>query len=327
MRELFGSDEAVKFALAANIGYYHDDPERMLFLRYAIPQASISAAGGHYVRGGSQALTDRLVALIKEPAGNDGGRSRSGPFGSRMAKSLASATRARRRREREEPAAMIFGNAAPQVLAAMLPRIGKAAFLAPYADRRIVEFVVDDIARGKSAAARVRCSQLLHLRCSRLDAQPFANARSVCFDGRTRPVRARALLRGWSTSVGWTADLTRAGPSVLKSMQRRSPRELVLASVAETVKIRKEQWMECVIADLDQRFPEYAGAITHREMATAQTMQHYLNRRMARVYGFAPEAPCPNDQTRTAHHDQRPMARFGLCGKRRLYRCDVQAVR
>ena len=47
--------------------------------------------------------------------------------------------------------------------------------------------------------------------------------------------------------------------------------------------------MECVLADLDQRFPGLASAITHREMATAQTMQHYLNTPDGAVYGFAPE--------------------------------------
>jgi phytoene dehydrogenase-like protein len=58
---------------------------------------------------------------------------------------------------------------------------------------------------------------------------------------------------------------------------------------AATVKARKEQWMDCVIADLDRRFPGLAGAITYREMATAQTMQHYLNTPEGAVYGFAPE--------------------------------------
>ena len=69
LAELFGDDEAVKLALAANIAYYHDDPDRLLFLRFAIPQASYLIGGGHYVRGGSQSLTDRLVTLIKDAKG------------------------------------------------------------------------------------------------------------------------------------------------------------------------------------------------------------------------------------------------------------------
>ena len=54
------TDEAVKVALAANLSYYHDDPDRMSFLRYAVPQASYLTGGGHYVRGGSAALIDTL---------------------------------------------------------------------------------------------------------------------------------------------------------------------------------------------------------------------------------------------------------------------------
>jgi hypothetical protein len=44
--ELFGGDEAIKLTLATNLGYYHDDPDRMLFLRYAIPQASYLMEAG-----------------------------------------------------------------------------------------------------------------------------------------------------------------------------------------------------------------------------------------------------------------------------------------
>jgi all-trans-retinol 13,14-reductase len=69
MQELFGVDEAVKAALAANLGYYDDDPDRMLFLRYAMAQGSYTKGGGHYVRGGSQALSDRLVTLVRKANG------------------------------------------------------------------------------------------------------------------------------------------------------------------------------------------------------------------------------------------------------------------
>jgi len=44
--ELFGADEAVKLALGANLGYWHDTPDQMLFLRYAVAQASYLIGGG-----------------------------------------------------------------------------------------------------------------------------------------------------------------------------------------------------------------------------------------------------------------------------------------
>jgi hypothetical protein len=53
---------------------------------------------------------------------------------------------------------------------------------------------------------------------------------------------------------------------------------------------RKERWMDRLIADLDREVPGFAGAVVHREMATAETMQQYLNTPHGAVYGFAPEA-------------------------------------
>ncbi|HEX7969848.1 MAG TPA: NAD(P)-binding protein, partial [Stellaceae bacterium] len=59
LQRLFGDDERVKLALAPNLGYYTDDADIMPFVAYAIPQASYLIGGGHYIRGGSQVLSDR----------------------------------------------------------------------------------------------------------------------------------------------------------------------------------------------------------------------------------------------------------------------------
>src|SRR5664280_2173503 len=66
---LFGDNEAVKLALASNLGYYTDDPDTMPFIHFAVPQASYLTGGGHYIRGGSQVLSDRLVAIVREAGG------------------------------------------------------------------------------------------------------------------------------------------------------------------------------------------------------------------------------------------------------------------
>ena len=52
---------------------------------------------------------------------------------------------------------------------------------------------------------------------------------------------------------------------------------------------RKEKWTDTLIADIDRHFPGIAGAVVHREMATAETMHNYLNTPGGAVYGFAPE--------------------------------------
>lgn len=62
-------NDDLKLALAANFGYYHDNPETMSFSYFAIAQASYYVGGGHYIKGGSQKLSDCLAKFIKENGG------------------------------------------------------------------------------------------------------------------------------------------------------------------------------------------------------------------------------------------------------------------
>ena len=134
---LFGNNEAVKLALASNLGYYTDDPDTMPFIQFAVPQASYLIGGGHYIRGGSRVLSDRLVAIIREAGGDveagreveiillDGNRTRGVRHRARKTGDVG-----------EELAPIVFGNAAPSVIAAMLPDDKREAFVSRYQGRR-----------------------------------------------------------------------------------------------------------------------------------------------------------------------------------------------
>ena len=136
--ELFGADEAVKMALGANLGYWHDDPNSMLFLRYAVAQASYLIGGGHYVRGGSVVLSNRLGALIREA---DGVVEIGREADTLLLDGRHSVGVGHHARNGADPqtdfAPIVFGNAAPHRLAEMMPATSRAAFLAPYAERRV----------------------------------------------------------------------------------------------------------------------------------------------------------------------------------------------
>jgi len=62
-------DEDLKLVLLANLGYYHDNPYTMSLFSYAVAQASFFRGGGHYVKGGSQKLSDYLASVIKNNGG------------------------------------------------------------------------------------------------------------------------------------------------------------------------------------------------------------------------------------------------------------------
>jgi phytoene dehydrogenase-like protein len=69
LQRSFGDDEAIKLALAANLPYYADDPDRLWWLGHAVAQGFYLSGGGYYIKGGSRVLSERLVAIIREEGG------------------------------------------------------------------------------------------------------------------------------------------------------------------------------------------------------------------------------------------------------------------
>lgn len=67
--ELF-EDEELKLLLTANLGYYHDDPYELSLPYFANAQGGYFAGGGHFVEGGSQALSDYLAGEIEARGGS-----------------------------------------------------------------------------------------------------------------------------------------------------------------------------------------------------------------------------------------------------------------
>lgn len=287
MNELFGADEAVKLALAANLGYYHDDPDRMLFLRYAIPQASYLMGGGHYIRGGSRALSDSLVALIQQAGGILAPWREADAILVERGRIAGVGHHSRDGGDRHlDEAPLIFGNAAPQVLAAMLPEDSRAAFLSPYTKRR-PSISLWTVSLGLSRPARefgVRSYSTFMVPHWMRTLSQMREAAAVIGEQPGKRMPHYVLVDYGQIDSG----LNEAGP-YLATLCGVDRLENWASLGVEAKKTRKERWIECLIADIDGHIPGLAGAVEHREMATAETMQHYLNTPGGAVYGFAPE--------------------------------------
>jgi phytoene dehydrogenase-like protein len=67
--EVFGDDEAVKCALAANLSYFHDDPGSLWWTFFARAQGSYLLNGARFVQGGSQRLSSALARAIRVAGG------------------------------------------------------------------------------------------------------------------------------------------------------------------------------------------------------------------------------------------------------------------
>jgi all-trans-retinol 13,14-reductase len=285
---LFDDNEAVKLELASNLGYYTDNPDMMPFIHFAVPQASYLAGGGHYIRGGSQVLSDRLVAIIREAGGEvEAGRE--------VETILLEGNRTRGVRHRgrktgdvgEDLASIIFGNAAPAVLATMLPEDRRASFLLRYQDRR------PSISLWAMSLGVNRHSHdfgVAHYSTSVLPAwlttlSGFRDAAAILGEASESRITPYGFVAYDQIDSGLNPD----GP-YLAAVVGLDRVQNWAGLTPEAKRARKERWMDRIIADLDRQFPGIATAIVHREMSTSETFQQYLNAPGGSLYGFAPES-------------------------------------
>lgn len=285
---LFGDNEAVKLALASNLGYYTDDADTMPFIQFAVPQASYLTGGGHYIRGGSQALSDRLVAIIRQAGGMvEAGRE--------VETILLDGNRARGVRHRaretgeveEELAPIVFGNAAPDVLATMLPDDKRASFMSRYQGRRL-SISLWTMSLGLSRHSHdfgVRHYSTSILPSWLTTLSGFRDAAAVLGEDKEDRVTPYGFVAYDQIDSGLNPD----GP-YLAALAGLDRVQNWTGLAPEAKHARKERWMDRIVADLDRQFPGIAAAIVHREMSTSETFQQYLNTPGGSLYGFAPES-------------------------------------
>lgn len=282
LRRLFGDDEAVKIGLCSNLLYYSDSPE-MSLLFFAAAQISFHRAG-HYIRGGSQVLSDYLAGVIRSAGGTTLNRR---PVARILVERGRTAGVAHRdlegEDEREAHAPVVFGNAAPAVLAEMLPEPQKTDFARDYAGKQpstslwsvylgldrspnelgmdhYSNFVFPDwmsglddlVASGKmlEAGPDGRVPFYVAVNYDRID------------HGLADEGRSLVVLCGVDREAYWR-DLDR-----------------------EAYKARKAAWLDAIVEDLLRVYPGLRDHIVYKEMATAKTVKRYLGTPGGAVYGF-----------------------------------------
>jgi phytoene dehydrogenase-like protein len=288
--ELFGNDEVPKIALAANLGYYADDPCRLWWLYYAIAQGGYLAGGGAYSRGGSRTLSTRLVDVVEE----EGGAAHSGRTVTDIllnddghAAGVAH-TAADGSDPQEDRAPVLFGNAAPTVLADALPPAARDGFLRRYEGRKP--------------------SISLFLAALGLDRRPseigFTHYSTVLIpewmNSLTDYSRNATLLSG-PPSAGLPAMGVVNYSAIESGLNPGAPHLVSVVGVdrvanwealdEQAYQQKRDEWLGAIIAEIDRTFSGFAKAVVQQEMATAMTMRRYLNTPEGALYGFAPEPP------------------------------------
>ena len=294
LRHLFGADEAVKCALAATLGYYHDDPDGILFLNFALPTASYLVGGGHYIRGGSAALSGRLADLVREA----GGEVLTGHAavaieldGDRVA-----AVRYRGKEGIESVAATqcVFGNAAPAVLAGLLPADQAMVFFARYEGRApsvSLWTIVLGLARpaAELGVAHYSTMFLPDWMTSLADHAQSADVMAEPEGPRLPPFGLADYGRidsGLQQGAPYLVTLT--GLDRIGNWERLGPRE---------TRLRKDIWKERLVTFLEEIYADFGKTVMQSEMSTAATLHHYLNTPGGAAYGFAPDQHAAGPRT------------------------------
>jgi phytoene dehydrogenase-like protein len=285
----FGADEAPKCALAANILYWHDDPETLWWVLFAVAQGGYLASGSRYIQGGSQRLSNALARALKAAGGElILRRSVTGILLDDAGRPAGVVHEGKDGRERTEARApIVVGNAATAHIADMLPPAARCRFFAPYADRPLsislfsatFGLSVHPSELGLSSYSTFLLPEWMtaladYRRCADILAGP---------PGEVMPPIAVVNYSAIDGGLGGPPY-----PVSVVGVDRTSNWSGLDAAVYEE---RRKRWREAIAAAINREFPGFADHAVASVFSTASTMSSYLNAPEGAVYGFAPLPP------------------------------------
>ena len=285
----FGENEAVKCALAANLAYWHDDPETLWWVLFAVAQGAYIGSGGCYVRGGSQRLSHALFRAFKTAGGEILLR--------RKATKILVDQNERplgiihERRESGDPvearAPIVVSNAAPAIVAEILPSPARDRFITPYASRRL-------------SISLFSATFGLSIRPAEVGFTSYSTLLFPTWMKRLSDYRRCASLLGGMPG-GNEPPLTIVDYSAIDSGLGGPPFAISVVGIDRLLNwsglstadynARRDQWRDALVAIIEREFPGFASKVTTCVFNTASSMSNYLNAPEGAIYGFAPLPP------------------------------------
>jgi len=286
---VFGGNEAVKAAIAANLAYYHDDPATTWWPFFAIAQGGYLLGGGTYVQGGSQRLSSALARAIRTAGGTVLLRRTASAIevDSRgRVSALTHTTRDGGDPQRVE-AACIVGNAAPDILAALLPDAQGATLRAAYAGHRpsisLFALTLGLTQPPRTFGVTAYSTQLWPDWMRRLG--DYADATGIMAGEPGERMPPLAVVDYAAIDSGVPAPpyaLSVVGPDALSNWDDGDH---------DAYRARRARWQAALVAYLDGHYSGLAGAVVASSFNTALSVRHYLGTPGGAVYGFAPVPP------------------------------------
>lgn len=288
-QKAFGDDEAVKLGLGANMLYWHDDPDTLWWILFAVAQGGYIGCGGRYVHGGSQRLSNALARAMRAAGGELLLR--------RTVTEILLDNEGRPTGVVHEPkgggervevrAPVVVSNAAPQLMTEMLKEPARQRFADGYAARPLsislfsatFGLSVPPAEVGLSAYSTFLLPEWMrslsdYRRCAAI----LASA-----PGETLP--PVAVVNYAAIDSGLEAPPYPVSVVGVDRLDNWSDLD------GESYNAKRNLWRDAIIAAIDRTYPGFASHIVASAFSTASTMRSYLNAPAGAVYGFAPLPP------------------------------------
>ncbi|MGN6309463.1 MAG: phytoene desaturase family protein [Xanthobacteraceae bacterium] len=283
--DLFGDNEALKCALAANLCYYHDDPTSLPWHTFARAQGRYLLNGACFVRGGSQRLSSALARAIRAAGGTVLLR--------RVATHVAFDNHDRpvsvthTSRDGGDPQTVACGriviNAAPTAATTMLPDSIAARWSETYAARQ-PSISLFTLTLGLAESPRrygvsSYSTQLLPDWMKRL--ADYAAATRLMANEPDSRMPPLAIANYDAIDAGIPSPpytLSIIGPDHIDNWREPS---------AERYHAKRVNWQAALLRHLNTHFPGLADAVVASSFNTAHSVQSYLATPRGAVYGFA----------------------------------------
>lgn len=292
---VFGDDEAVKCALAANLSYFHDDPTTLWWIYFAMAQGSYLLSGGRFVQGGSQRLSSALARAIRT-AGGDVLLRRVATGIALDAEGCARAvTHAAKdgSDKKTVECGRVVGNAAPGALATLMPQAAADRLEESYAKRApsisLFAMTLGLAKPPREFGVSAYSTQLLPRDMTRLSDYTRGATLMAGEPGERMPPMSLVDYTAIDSGIpGPPYVLSIFGPDLLSNWD---------SSDMDVYREKRGRWQDAIVRYLSSIYPGLADGVVASSFNTALSVRQYLNAPDGAVYGFAPTPPRSIGQT------------------------------
>jgi phytoene dehydrogenase-like protein len=286
---VFGDDEAVKCALAANLSYFHDDPATLWWIHFAMAQGSYLQGGGRFVQGGSQRLSSALARAIRAAGGEVLLRRVATGIALDAQGGAGAVTHSAKdgSDSRTVECARVVGNAAPGALAPLMPQAAADRLQASYAKQTpsISLFAMTlGLARPpREFGVSAYSTQVLPRQLQRLSDYSQGAVLMAGEPGERMPPMSLVDFTAIDSGIPSPPHvLSVYGPDLLSNWD---------GSDMDAYREKRGRWQDAIVRYLDSLYPGLAAALVASSFNTALSVRQYLNAPDGAAYGFAPTPP------------------------------------